>query len=154
MTRRCRSPEEMEALGRRLAGYCPPGVCLHLRGELGAGKTTLVRGFLRGLGYAGIVKSPTYTLVEPYLIDNKTVYHFDLYRIGAPAELEGVGLRDYLDGESVCLVEWPERADGVLGSPDLLITITLDGPAREVTLTPATQPGRHLLARLDAVKAP
>lgn len=142
------SAEEMEALGIRLAALCRPGMRIHLQGELGAGKTTLARGILHGLGYQGSVKSPTYTLVEPYLIDNKRIYHFDLYRIADPEELEAIGLRDYLDGDSLCLVEWPERAAAFLGEPDLLISIAIEGTGRVVTLTACSAPGRAVLAGL------
>jgi tRNA threonylcarbamoyladenosine biosynthesis protein TsaE len=154
MKRLVRSAGEMEALGRRLAERCPPGARIHLQGELGAGKTTLVRGFLRGLGHRGTVKSPTYTLVEPYVIDNKRIYHFDLYRLGDPEELEAIGLRDYLDGESRCLVEWPERGEGVLPAPDLAVRIHILEQGREVALEPLSAAGRALLADRDEVKAP
>jgi tRNA threonylcarbamoyladenosine biosynthesis protein TsaE len=143
------SAEEMEALGARLAALCRPGMRLYLQGELGAGKTTLARGILRGLGHRGSVKSPTYTLVEPYLIDNKRIYHFDLYRITDPEELEAIGLRDYLDSDSLCLVEWPERAAALLGEPDLLIAIAIEGTGRAVTLTPGSPAGRAVLAGLE-----
>jgi tRNA threonylcarbamoyladenosine biosynthesis protein TsaE len=143
------SAEEMEALGARLAVLCRPGMRIHLQGELGAGKTTLARGLLRGLGHRGSVKSPTYTLVEPYLIDNKRIYHFDLYRISDPEELEAIGLRDYLDSDSLCLVEWPERAAALLGEPDLLITIVIKGAGRAVTLTPGSPAGRAVQRGLE-----
>ena len=143
------SAEEMEALGARLAVLCRPGMRIHLQGELGAGKTTLARGILHGLGYQGSVKSPTYTLVEPYLVDDKRIFHFDLYRIADPEELEAIGLRDYLDSDSLCLVEWPERAAAFLGEPDLLITIAIEGKGRVVTLTACSALGRAVLAGLE-----
>ncbi|MEX2524565.1 MAG: tRNA (adenosine(37)-N6)-threonylcarbamoyltransferase complex ATPase subunit type 1 TsaE [Gammaproteobacteria bacterium] len=142
---------EMEELGRQLAAAGPAGIRIHLQGELGAGKTTLVRGYLRGCGYRGNVKSPTYTLVEPYLIEDKRVYHFDLYRIGEPEELEAIGLRDYLDGKSRILVEWPERAADLLPQPDLLLVIDIDGGERDLALRPLTEVGRRLLAALEPV---
>lgn len=143
------SAADMEALGRRLAAASRPGLRMHLQGELGAGKTTLVRGFLRGLGHPGRVKSPTYTLVEPYLIDNKRIYHFDLYRLAEPEELEAIGVRDYLDGHSLCLIEWPERAAALLGEPDLLLAISLEGQGRRVRLAAPTARGRAVLAALS-----
>ena len=113
----------MQAFGVFLARNCPAGLQLHLQGDLGAGKTTLVRGFLRGMGYEGRVKSPTYTLVEPYPVDSLTVYHLDLYRLADPEELEYIGMRDMLTGESICLVEWPEKGEGWLPAPDMIVSI-------------------------------
>ena len=142
------SAGDMEALGARLAGASRPGLRLFLQGELGAGKTTLVRGFLRGLGYEGKVKSPTYTLVEPYHLSALTVYHFDFYRLQDPEELEAMGIRDYFGGEACCLVEWPERAGGYLGQGDVSIHITFENSDRYLSLQAHTAPGRALLARL------
>lgn len=153
MAVRIDSAAAMEALGRRLAAGSPAGIRIHLQGELGAGKTTLVRGYLRGCGYRGIVKSPTYTLVEPYLVENATLYHFDLYRIGEVEELEAIGLRDYLDGESRWLVEWPERAAGLLPAPDLLVAIHINGEERDVDLRPLTEAGRGLVAAIGEINA-
>lgn len=116
---------QTEALGARLAAILPRAITLYLHGPLGAGKTTLVRGLLRGLGHAGPVTSPTFTLVEPYELDNVRLFHFDFYRVADPAELEFLGLRDYFDGKAVCIVEWPERAGAVLPTPDLDVMIRL-----------------------------
>lgn len=146
MSLRIDSADAMEELGRRLAAVSPEGIRIHLQGELGAGKTTLVRGYLRGCGYRGNVKSPTYTLVESYLIENIRIYHFDLYRIGDPEELEAIGLRDYLDGESRWLLEWPERAAELLPDPDLLVILQIDGEERDADLQPLTEAGRSLAA--------
>lgn len=139
--RLARSVEEMEALGRKLALQVGKWRVIHLRGPLGAGKTTLVRGILRGLGHAGAVKSPTFTLVEPYTFGHQHFFHFDLYRLNDPGELEFLGVRDYLDGKGVCVVEWAERAQGVLPSPDMDIMIEPTETGRMVRITTLTPDG-------------
>ena len=120
-----------------------------LRGDLGAGKTTLVRGVLSALGYAGRVKSPTYTLVEPYEIGAKAIFHFDLYRLADPEELEYIGFSDYLDGESLCLVEWPEKGAGMLPVADLDINLAVKGSGREVSLEAQTVAGERAVKSLE-----
>jgi len=135
----------MEGLGGRLALNCPSGCRIFVQGPLGAGKTTLVRGFIRALGFTGTVKSPTYTLVEPYFLEKHTVNHFDFYRIASPAELESIGLRDYFDQSAICLVEWPEKAGTVLGAGDLLIGITLTEQGRQVVLQALNPVGKALI---------
>lgn len=122
------------ALAERVRGRAG---LVFLRGDLGAGKTTLVRGLLRGLGHVGPVRSPTYTLIEPYEVAGQRLYHLDLYRLGDPEELEFLGLRDLLDGEGLLLVEWPDRGAGVLPSPDLIIDIAHVPPGRRVGLFPS-----------------
>ncbi|MFN2287847.1 MAG: tRNA (adenosine(37)-N6)-threonylcarbamoyltransferase complex ATPase subunit type 1 TsaE [Chromatocurvus sp.] len=138
-------------LGSQLADILTPGMLVFLEGDLGAGKTTLCRGLIQGMGHAGAVKSPTYTLVEPYEETRPPVYHFDLYRLAAPDELDGIGLRDYLDSEHLCLVEWPERGAGVLPPADLIITIGIRETGREVCLTAVSRRAEQALARLDSV---
>jgi len=113
----------MEAFGSQLALACQARTILHLQGELGVGKTTLVRGFLRALGHTGAVKSPTYTLVEPYQIRGKKIYHFDFYRLTDPEELEYMGIRDYLTEEMLALIEWPEKGGRLTPAADLQIQL-------------------------------
>ena len=136
---------DTERLGAALAPQLRAGLVLFLHGELGAGKTTFVRGILRGLGYTGAVKSPTYTLVEPYQMGDLTIYHFDLYRLNDPEELEFLGVRDYLEGSGVCLVEWAERGAGVLPAPDVDIAIERQEERRVVRFTSRTENGAVLL---------
>lgn len=136
---------DTEHLGAAFAPLLRAGLIVFLHGELGAGKTTFVRGILRGLGYPGAVKSPTYTLVEPYQLGGLTVYHFDLYRLNDPEELEFFGVRDYLAGNGVCLVEWAERGAGVLPAPDVDIVIERQEEGRVVRFTSRTDKGAALL---------
>ncbi|WP_018953098.1 tRNA (adenosine(37)-N6)-threonylcarbamoyltransferase complex ATPase subunit type 1 TsaE [Thioalkalivibrio sulfidiphilus] len=138
-------PDEqaMMALGARLAVSRPEGGrVVHLTGDLGAGKTTLTRGWLRALGHSGAVKSPTYTLVESYRLAGLDVHHFDLYRLADPEELDYLGLDDYFDGQALCLVEWPERGEGVLKTPDLAIRLTVAGEGREARIEALSETGR------------
>ncbi len=126
--------KEMMLLGGKIGDKFPKGGMVLLNGDLGAGKTTLVRGLLRHLGYEGVVKSPTYTLVEPYQFENRTIYHFDLYRLGDPEELEYIGSRDYWNSDSLCLIEWPEKAQGFLPEADLIINIIYQNDGRIVEI--------------------
>lgn len=135
----------MVALGGRLANSCGAGMAVALRGDLGTGKTTMVRGLLRKMGHAGAVKSPTYTLVEPYEFAHLVVYHFDLYRVNDAQELELMGIRDYFGENSLCLVEWPERGLGVLPEPDIVVNITSEGAGRRVRLESCSERGQLAL---------
>ena len=135
------------ALGRALAAACSAGMAVYLHGVLGAGKTTLTRGIARGLGHRGAVKSPTYTLVEPYLDLRPPLYHLDLYRVGDPQELEFMGIRDYFTSEALTVVEWPERGRGFLPAPDRGITIAFSGAARQVTVASLSAAGGQGLAQ-------
>ncbi len=146
--------ESMEMLGARFARCCPSACIVFLQGELGTGKTTWVRGFLRGCGYQGAVKSPTYTLVEPYTFEDALIYHFDLYRLNDPEELEAVGIRDYFDGNSICLIEWPEKASELLPQPDVEIKIDYCPDAQEqshraVTVNSHSKTGEAALSNIS-----
>lgn len=128
-------PEQQERLGAALALVCPRACIIYLEGDLGTGKTTLVRGFLRGMGYQGKVRSPTYTLLEPYEFNDRTVYHLDLYRLAHAEELEYLGLRDLLQIDAVLLIEWPARGQGVLPEADLQVHIHYQAQGRRLELT-------------------
>jgi tRNA threonylcarbamoyladenosine biosynthesis protein TsaE len=134
MRRYLNSAEETEAFGAELYKSMPSKSLIFLQGDLGAGKTTLVRGFLRAAGYKGTVKSPTYTLVEEYTIVCRKIFHFDLYRVADPEELEWIGIRDYLDQDSVCFIEWPDKGKGFLPEPDNVITLKTQGYGRSLTM--------------------
>jgi tRNA threonylcarbamoyladenosine biosynthesis protein TsaE len=129
-------------------GIAPGRGLVFLEGDLGAGKTTLVRGLLRGLGHRGPVRSPTYTLVETYELPGALVHHLDLYRIADPDELEFLGIRDLLDGTSLVLVEWPERGAGILPAPDLTVRIVHLDDGRRLDFEPAPAWASLLAARL------
>jgi tRNA threonylcarbamoyladenosine biosynthesis protein TsaE len=142
----------MEALGATLAKHCDEGMTILLKGELGTGKTTLVRGFLRARGHEGPVKSPTFTLLEPYELLRVPIYHFDLYRISGPEEFEFLGVRDYLRGNEICLVEWPERAQGCFPTADITVEIDYENTERHVHIIPHTEAGGTLIARVKKAK--
>lgn len=137
--------ERQERLGARLAELIPAAFIVYLQGDLGAGKTTLVRGVLRGMGYQGKVRSPTYTLIEPYRVQGRAVCHLDLYRLGDPEELEYLGLRDLLEEPVVMLIEWPEQGRGMLPAADLVIRIHYQGEGRRLELEPLSEPGEALI---------
>lgn len=144
----CPDPDAQTAFGAALAGVCPAGCVIHLLGDLGAGKTTLVRGFLRARGHDGPVRSPTYTLIEPYELAGGAVYHLDLYRLGDPEELEYLGLRDLLGGEATLLIEWPERGEGWLPPPDLVLDIAHREAGRDITVAGRSEAGRRICTGL------
>lgn len=145
--------QDTEKLGQIIASLLSGGdggLTVFLEGDLGMGKTTLSRGVMRGLGHQGAVKSPTYTIVEPYEHLSPPAYHFDLYRLGDPEELEYMGIRDYFQGECLCLIEWPERGRGILPVPDLLVKLETGGEGRNALISASTTRGRRLLPRLGA----
>lgn len=136
------------ALGNRLAAVIEPGLYVALSGDLGSGKTTLARGILRGLGYQGKVKSPTYTLVELYNLSKLDLYHFDFYRFNDPREWLDSGFRDHFEPCNVCLVEWPERVRDLLPVPDLKISLNVEGDGRRIRVAAQTEHGKLCLERL------
>ena len=134
------------ALGARLAPILQPGTTIYLSGDLGAGKTTLARGLLRALGFAGRVKSPTYALVELYTVSSLHLYHFDFYRFRDPEEWHEAGFRDLFNEVNICLVEWPEKAQDLLPQPDVKVTLTMTPQStREAVLSVHTKRGQQLL---------
>jgi tRNA threonylcarbamoyladenosine biosynthesis protein TsaE len=143
------------ACGARLASILVPGLNIYLHGDLGAGKTTFVRGVLHGLGHIGKVKSPTYTLVEPYVIEFNNIncnvvsrynlYHFDLYRFIDEEEWEAAGFREYFNAQSVCMIEWPEKAVHVLPAPDIHIHLSLFNAGRKIQFSAGSPLGKACL---------
>ena len=140
---------ETTKIGSKLASCLKGGEVIYLKGELGTAKTTLVRGVLNRLGHAGNVKSPTYTIVEPYLIDSHVIYHFDLYRLDDPEELESLGIRDYCDGQSICFFEWPEKGGNLLPNADINLELTYFENTREVEFTSKSDVGKTILKQLS-----
>lgn len=138
--------------GEQLARAVTTGGVVFLHGDLGMGKTTFSRGVLRGCGHQGSVKSPTYTLVEPYDTPRGGVYHFDLYRLSDPEELEYLGVRDYFSDDALCLIEWPEKGKGLLPTADLEIRITLSDSGRSMRLVSNTQKGAVIADTLLSIR--
>ena len=146
--------EATAALGAALAAVLRAPLVVWLDGDLGAGKTTLVRGLLRGLGHAGSVRSPTYTLVEPYEAAGTSLYHLDLYRLADPEELEFLGIRELAAGDAVLLVEWPSRGRGFLPAADILLSLAVEGDGRRAVLDARTPRGAALLQSLQYPRGP
>lgn len=144
-------PDEPATLhfAAKIFTHLMPGSLVFLRGGLGVGKTTFVRGCLRAAGYMGVVKSPTFTLVEEYRLPGLTLFHFDLYRLNDPEELEWLGIRDYLRPDAACLIEWPERGAGCLPEADLDIELSYHPPGRAAQLQAKSRSGRYLLQAVE-----
>lgn len=142
------SETETLAFGARLYKAMEEGGLVYLHGPLGAGKTTLARGCLRAAGYSGVVKSPTYTLVEEYALDGRKLYHFDLYRLSDPEELEFLGMRDYLTEGALCLIEWPEKGSGYLPAADLDIVMEVRAKDRLLKISPLSPLGKRSVDRI------
>ena len=140
------------AIGAALARALVPGLAIHLHGDLGAGKTTLTRAMLHAAGHTGHVRSPTYTLVEPYAVaidgQQVEVLHFDLYRLASAEEFLDAGFREHFGGQAICIVEWPEKADPVLPSPDIEVLLSISGPGRDIELQALSDQGYQCLDRL------
>jgi tRNA threonylcarbamoyladenosine biosynthesis protein TsaE len=139
------------AVGSSLAAVLPERAVVYLEGDLGAGKTTLVRALLRALGHAGAVRSPTYTLIEPYQVSGHSIYHLDLYRLSHPEELEDIGIRDILALPCILLVEWPERGVGALPRPDLRLSLSAAGKGRTLEARADTRTGGQILQQAGLV---
>jgi tRNA threonylcarbamoyladenosine biosynthesis protein TsaE len=142
------SEKDMLNFGARLAAAIQGGAIIFLNGPLGAGKTTLTRGFLQQLGYTAKVKSPTYTLVEPYDINGRMIFHFDFYRLNSPAELEFIGIQDYFTPDAICLIEWPEKGFPLLPAPDLICDIIFNKTGRDIVITAQSEKGQETLRRI------
>lgn len=148
---------EMLKFGSRLATHFRlmldedphASLVVYLNGELGAGKTTLTRSIVQSFGYVGNVKSPTYTLVEEYALSPYALYHFDLYRLADPEELEFMGIRDYFRAQTICLLEWASRGKGMIPPPDLVVQIDYAEPGRTLTLQEQSPRGQHIIAKIS-----
>lgn len=141
------------ALGAALSRALAPGLTIYLHGDLGAGKTTLTRALLHATGYEGHVKSPTYTLAEPYAVQlggqPVEIVHFDLYRLASPEEFLDAGFREHFNGGTVCIIEWPEKAAGVLPAPDIKVLLSISGDGRDIELQGLSEQGCQCLERLN-----
>ena len=139
-------------LGDSASQFISAGVVIFLKGDLGSGKTTLCRGVLRHFGYSGAVKSPTYTIVEPYEIEFGQINHFDFFRIKHPYELDFIGINDYFLPDMLCLVEWPEKGIGAVPKVDLSVSIETDGATRKISLTPDSEIGERIFSRIKEIE--
>ncbi len=138
--------QEQLALAEQVAVACHSNFIFLLEGNLGTGKTTFARGFVHASGFVGTVKSPTYTLVEPYPISqHRTCYHFDLYRLAEPEELEFIGARDYFNETDVCLIEWPQKAAGFLPTADWHCAFNYLKKGRELKISALSEKGKELM---------
>ncbi|MFT5505993.1 MAG: tRNA threonylcarbamoyladenosine biosynthesis protein TsaE [Gammaproteobacteria bacterium] len=142
-----RTDAKMRAVGKRIINACESGGVIALQGDLGTGKTTLVRGALQSLQVVGGIRSPTYTLVEIYPLEPLSIAHFDLYRLGDGEELEYLGFRDYLNSDTVCLIEWPEKARGYLDNIGLTIELSYHEKGRYCELRPVNDWGQRIVDR-------
>ena len=136
------------ALGAAIAPALEAGLVIYLLGDLGAGKTTLVRGLLEALGHRGAVRSPTYTLIEPYAVSKLDLYHFDFYRFTDPEEFVDAGLEEYFGGQGVCLVEWPDKGAPFVPAPDLEVQLEPEGDGRRASLRGCSERGQQCLSRI------
>ena len=141
--------KEQLAFAAKVASYLDSSFIMLLKGDLGVGKTTFARGFIQASGFDGVVKSPTYTLVEPYEISHQRMcYHFDLYRLGDPEELEFTGARDYFNETDVCIIEWPEKAKGFLPPADWICQLSHENEGRSLEVSALTEKGRALMLQV------
>ena len=141
--------EATEQYGAALWTILPEQGVIFLQGDLGVGKTTLVRGFLRAAGFTGAVKSPTFTLVEEYSLAERKIFHFDLYRLNDPEELEWMGIRDYFAPNSLCFIEWAERGTGFLPSPDAIISLTVQDLGRNISFSTLLEKQKKIISVLE-----
>lgn len=138
-----------QTLAKMIDAHIDGPLAIYLNGDLGAGKTTLTRGIVTGFGHQGRVKSPTYTLVEPYELEQRTIYHFDLYRLGDPEELEFMGIRDYFADNAICVIEWPQQGEGFLPIADISVDLLYLEHYRQITLNSYSSNGDALIKHLD-----
>lgn len=150
LTEEFKTEQELMTFAGELAKVVKPKALIFLSGPLGAGKTTFVRGFMHGLGYIGKIKSPTYTLVEPYTVQDKDVFHFDLYRVKRAGELEFLGIDEYLSKNAICIIEWAEKGFPLLPQPDIACYIEVKGEGRGVRLEALSTIGEGILERISS----